>query len=243
MKLRFPNLPHLGRAFVAVKHLRWRDPLVQVWGLIGVVLVAGIVTHYVRSRDGGEQKNTSWAAELLHSQESDGWRPAVSLAEKCEPRLAPAPAGVDLRGCATAAAGRKAWRFLPSGIRQEIAAQPAAVRSLVVTWSGTPGGNAGALDLYYAGVRDESGGTPADFIIGNGQRSRDGGVELTHRWHAVPREQLPEWRLCLVGDGTAPTAAQLAALGELISCIEARHGHLALAMHAPAAPELLAHRD
>jgi hypothetical protein len=250
MKLSFPNLPDLGRVIVALKNVRWRDPLVQVWGLIGVVLVTGIVIYYVRHSGTGEQKNSSRGAELLTAfAENAGWRPMVSFSE-----AAPVPSDadgtasgldLDLRACANEAAARKTWRFLTPDLRRQISRRATTVRSVLVTWSGTRGGDANALDLYFASVRDDSRGSPGDFVIGNGHRSHDGAVEFTRRWtpQAPDDETAHDLRICLVGDTRQPTPAQKEALGELISFIEARSGTVTLSMHHPAPPGLLAHAD
>ncbi len=242
MRLSFPNLPDLGRVVVAVKHLRWRDPLVQAWTLIGVVLVSGIGVHYERSRGGGEQKNASWAAELLNDSLTAEWRPEVSLlGEGAGPALT-APDRLDLRACAAAAAERKSWEHLPAQTRREIAALPVPLRAVEVVFSGTPGGDAEALDLYFAGVCDDAAGTPASFVIGNGRRSRDGGIETTRRWAAGP-DKTGAVRICLVGESGVPTPAQWQSLGEIINCIEARSGRVDLTLSRPQPQELLARHE
>jgi hypothetical protein len=242
MRLSFPNLPDLGRVVVAVKHLRWRDPLVQAWALIGVVFLSGIGTHYVRSRGGGEQKNTSWAAELLHDAHDGGWRPEISLSGEGLASPATAADNMDLRACAEAAAARKSWQFLAAETRREIAGLTTPVRAGEIIFSGTQGGDAKALDLYFAGVCDVAAGVPASFVIGNGRRSRDGGIETTRRWSVGP-DGSGAVRICLVGDGAVPTASQWQALGEIINCIEARSGRVALSLSRPQSPELLAALD
>jgi hypothetical protein len=242
MRLKFPNLPDLGRIVVALKRLRWRDPLVQAWGLIGVVFIAGMVRHYVRSGDGGEQKNTSWAAELLSQADDTGWRPAVSLSGEGSIAASTMAEGLDLRACADEAAAKKSWQFLAVETRREIAALPAPMRAVEVIFSGTPGGDAEALDLYFAGVCDVAAGIPASFVIGNGRRSRDGRIETTRRWSAGP-DGAGAVRICLVGDGSAPTPSQWQALGEIINSIEARSGRVALSLSRPQTRELLAHLD
>jgi hypothetical protein len=246
MRFRFPNLPDLGRVVVALKNVRWRDPLVQVWGLIGVVLVTGMVAYYVRRTRAGEQKNLAWESALLtKAAENAGWRPEVCFAEPGG-RLADSGAGTEemnLRACADAAAKRKDWRFLTAELRGKIAQIKTPVRRVLVTWSGTRGGDAKALDLYFDSVRDEAGGAPGEFVIGNGKRSKDGAIETTKRWMPGNAEggELAELRICLVGDATAVTPAQKEALGELISSIEARSGTVELVIHEPGAKELLAH--
>ena len=245
MRLSFPNLPDLGRVVVAVKNVRWRDPLVQVWGLIGVVLVTGIVSYYGRRNGAGEQKNALWAASLLTAEaDNAGWHPAVCFGEP-DPmgtQAVVAADSLDLRACANAAAARKNWRFLTPPLRQKLAALKTPVRKVLVTWSGTQGGDARALELYFSSVRDETGGAPGEFVIGNGRRSGDGAIEATARWLAATAEASPEeLRICLVGNTGKPTAFQKEALGELISTIEARSGTVELSLREPTAPPLLAH--
>jgi hypothetical protein len=245
MRLSFPNLPDLGRVFVAWKNLRWRDPLVQVWGLIGIVLAAGMVTYYVRRSGDGEKKNAWWPGELLGSAASDGWHPEIPFLDSgaTTPEASRPGAALDLRSCAETAAARKTWRFLPSSLRREIAGLSTAPRRVVVCWSGTRGGDAAALELYYDTVRNEGAGVPGDFVIGNGWRSQDGRIETAPGWLASGADDREELRICLAGDGTGATPAQFAALGELINCIESRSGRVALTVHEPAARRLLAHAE
>lgn len=247
MRLSFPNLPDLGRVVVAVKNVRWRDPLVQVWGLIGVVLVTGIVTYYVRRNGAGEQKNASWEAGLLtKSAVNAGWHPEVCFGEPAEgnPDNTEVTEELNLRECADAAAKRRDWRFLKPELRGKLTLLKTPVRKVLVTWSGTSGGDARALDLYFASVRDEAGGAPGEFVIGNGKRSRDGAIETTSRWSPEDAEGRPEeLRICLVGESMSITQSQKEALGELISSIEARSGKVELVMRDAKAAGLLAHTD
>lgn len=229
--------------FVAIKNLRWREPLVQVWGLIGMVLAAGMMIYYVRRTGDGEKKNASWEQTFLRPVAEDIWHPDVFFADGGAglPPSAGRGQSLNLRACTETAAGRKTWKYLPATLRREISAMKSPARKVVVYWSGTRGGDAAALALYYARVRDDDHGVPGEFVIGNGHRSRDGVIETTARWRLSGGEARDEVRICLAGDGTWATPAQLAALGELINCIESRGGRLALSVHEPFAGELLAY--
>lgn len=243
MRLSFPNLPDLGRVFVALKAPRWRDPLVQVWGLIGVVLAAGMATYYVRRNGDGEKKNASWEQTLLRPGGEDEWHPEVLFADGGA-GLSPSKGNgqtLNLRACAETAAACKTWKYLPAALRREISAMRSPARRVAVCWSGTRGGDASALSFYFARVRDENHGVPGEFVIGNGHRSRDGMIETTARWQFPGAGMPEEVSICLAGDGSRATPAQLAALGELINCIESRGGSLALSVHEPFARELLAY--
>ena len=234
------------RAGQAVRSVRWRDPRVQVWGMLGGLLVVGIGVHYVRGRAMGEQKNSATAFGLLCQGtvgQSNSWRPEVAMGpegldgEGAESLLAAEP---DLRALAEKAAGQSGWRHVSAPMRSKLAATPVPFAKVEVKWSGTSGGNAAALDLYHTKTLGHGDGVPCDFIVGNGNRGVDGFIEATRRWMADgtgPRDGIG---ICLVGNGPELTSAQEAALGELITCIEARSGHVALAMHRPELPGLLA---
>ena len=114
-----------------------------------------------------------------------------------------------------------------------------------MTWSGTPGGDAAALDLYYSDTRGLSQGTPYDFVIGNGHRGRDGRIEVTRHWLDGKHPESRSIAICLLGESTTdrPTVAQEAALGELIAGIEARSGTVNLAMLQRRDQGLLADAD
>lgn len=209
-------------------------------GLLGV----GIGVHYERGRAAGEQKNPDAAIQLLSrtgSPPADSWRPAMVLTGPgVAPEPEPAPAGTDLRALAGKAAAGSRWQQIPPELRTRLAARPGAIARVEVQWSRTAGGDAAALDLYHTRTLSQAGGVPCDFVVGNGRRSTDGGIETTRHWAARNGTGDTAISICLVGHGPDLTPAQETALGELITCIEAGHGHVALAMQHPGAPGLLA---
>lgn len=104
-------------------------------------------------------------------------------------------------------------------------------RYVVIHHSGTKTGSAKSFDTFH---RDERGwdGLGYDFVIGNGQGSGDGQVEVGYRWkqqltgaHAGRAENGSNLMnetgigICLVGnfDATSPTPAQLRALHRLVA--------------------------
>lgn len=248
MRVKYMIGPAVSRAWQAVCAVRWRDPLVQVWGMVGGLLVVGIVTHYVRGRAGGEQKNPASAFGMVRldgSELKDDWRPQVALDGGSDPAgdapvLAVEP---DLRAFAVKAAALPGWKHVSPDLRGELARFTQPVTRVEVKWSGTGGGNQAALDLYHTKTLGHQEGVPGDFIVGNGKRGEDGLIEPTRRWLTGSGEARKEITVCLVGTGPEPTAAQQSALGELITCIEARSGHVALAMHRPEHPGMLADAD
>ena len=244
MRLSIPNLPDVGRIVVAVKKVRWRDPLVQVWGMIGIVLVGGMVSYYARRNETGEQKNAHGAASLLTAAApQSSWQPGVSfdVNEAGGANTIQPPEDLDLRACAESASKRRDWRYLQGDLRAGISRKAAPAKKVVVTWSSTRGGDAGALHLYFDSVKDDAAGSREHFVIGNGKRSRDGGVEPTRRWLSA-EGGAEEVRICLIGDASGATAAQKEALGELITSLEARSGTLELVLEGSPG-SLLAHRD
>lgn len=105
---------------------------------------------------------------------------------------------------------------------------------IVVHNSGTREGNARIFDIYHRRVRKMVNGLAYHFVIGNGNSSGDGEIEIGHRWTAqlngghVASDYLNDISLgiCLVGDYNRdqPTKAQLEALHELIAYLRQRVG-------------------
>ena len=234
MRLKFAAFSILKPMLFRLSRMHWRNPLLQTWSLVGGLLIVGMGAHYGRHVMPGEKNKFLTATGWLRSdmEAASAWRPAVvftdaaaSLPER------PPPIELNLRACANRAADEPGWKFLSAEIRKRLTALPACAQTITVTWSGTSGGDAAALDLYYSGTRGLSGGTPYDFVIGNGRRGRDGGIEVTRRWREINPESQPI-AICLLGESSSdqPTIAQEAALGELIAGIEARSGSVNLAM-------------
>jgi hypothetical protein len=249
MRSKFPIFVPLSRMTSLLSQVCWRDPLVQTWGLIGGLLIVGIVTHYAPGSAGGENKNLSPAAALFYTKKplvADNWRPGIPFSPVGSAAGTTAlPSEPDLRACADRAAHRPGWLYLAAPLRTKLGAVSGGIARITVTWSGTHGGDAGALDLYYSGTHGQSGGLTEDFIIGNGRRGTDGRIEATRHWTKTLAEagtapESAEISICLVGDGQKPTPSQEEALGELITCIEARTGTTTLAMRQPQSGGLLA---
>lgn len=250
MKFRLTTSSTLFRLRALAARARCSDPLVQTWGLIGSLLVIIITVHYVRGAGAGEQKNRSSAAELLEATGHDateGWHPRVVFAPDTPASglRANVIAELELRAIAARAAAREKWRYLPESLRETVAGLPTRIERIDVTWSGTSGGDASALELYHSTTRGTSGGTPCDFIIGNGRRGGDGRIEATRRWTKATSPDHSAVTICLIGtsETASITPAQEAALGELIASLEARSGHVDLSMRHPKHPDLLAHAD
>ncbi len=231
MKLKFPNIPRLGGMIVAVRRVNWRDPLVHVWGLLGSLLVVGIVRHYVSADGSGEKKNHEVGAKLFSRRANwdTGWQPAVPFwsDEPVTGPVSPETSEPDLRALAASAAEGKGWRYLSPETRHQIASLPEPVRRISLTWSGTWGGDAAALELYHDNILGTD-GPPDDFVIGNGRRSVDGRIEPMRQWRTRGRKDVTGVSICLSGPSPLPTPAQEAALGELIAALEARSGHVSL---------------
>jgi hypothetical protein len=248
--MKFPISRAWMKLSATLRNVRWRDPLVQTWGLISGLLIVGIVAHYVPGGARGEKKNLSPAAELFspgNQAAADTWRPGVPFSPDAGAARSSvaAVAGPDLRACAEKAAATSGWQYLAAPLRNQLAAVSGSGARISVTWSGTRGGDAKALNLYYTGTHNQSGGLTDDFIIGNGCRGKDGRIESTGHFAktlaaAAAAPEGAEISICLVGDSHKLTAAQEAALGELINCIESRTGTATLAMRQPQSSGLLA---
>ena len=133
----------------------------------------------------------------------------------------------------------KRWRYLTPSVRRGI--DQAKVRKgrwkyVIVHNSGTRQGNARIFDTYHRRVRRMQNGLAYHFVIGNGRSSGNGQIELGSRWMRqingghVASDYLNNIAIgiCLVGDlnRDVPTAAQLAALDELITYLRGRVGKI-----------------
>ena len=109
-------------------------------------------------------------------------------------------------------------------------------RYIVVHNSGTRQGNARAFDYYHRRVKHMPNGLAYQFVIGNGNGSGDGKIEIGPRWtyqlsggHCAS-DYLNNIAIgiCLVGDFNrdVPTKAQLASLEELIKYLRKRVGRV-----------------
>ncbi|MCS7063704.1 MAG: N-acetylmuramoyl-L-alanine amidase [Methylacidiphilales bacterium] len=104
---------------------------------------------------------------------------------------------------------------------------------VVVHHSGASSGNAKIMDSYHRRIGMEN-GLAYHFVIGNGRQSRDGQIEVGHRWvHQIAGGHLYDDRLneisigiCLIGNFNrhAPTKRQIAATTELIRYLNQRCG-------------------
>jgi len=133
----------------------------------------------------------------------------------------------------------KRWRYLTPGVRKAI--DQASVKRgrwkyIVVHNSGTRQGNARIFDVYHRNVRKMQNGLAYHFVIGNGNSSGDGEIEIGNRWTRqingghVASDYLNDIALgiCLVGDlnRDKPTNAQFGALDELITYLRIRVGKI-----------------
>lgn len=131
----------------------------------------------------------------------------------------------------------KRWRYLTPAVRKAIDNAPVRKgrwKYIIVHNSGTRQGNARIFDNYHRRVRKMENGLAYHFVIGNGNASGDGQIEIGPRWTKqingghVASDYLNNIALgiCLVGDlnRDAPTKAQLEALDELIVYLRGRVG-------------------
>ncbi|GAB4178394.1 MAG: hypothetical protein Fur0032_18840 [Terrimicrobiaceae bacterium] len=131
----------------------------------------------------------------------------------------------------------KRYRYLTPSIRRAIDQAPVRKsrwRYIIVHNSGTRQGSARAYDNYHRRVRKMQNGLAYHFVIGNGRGAGDGEIEIGSRWTRqingghVASDYLNNIALgiCLTGDlnRDKPTAAQIAALEELIDYLRRRVG-------------------
>jgi hypothetical protein len=133
----------------------------------------------------------------------------------------------------------KRWRYLTPAVRKAI--DQARVKRgrwkyIIIHNSGTRQGNARIFDVYHRRVRKMQNGLAYHFVIGNGNSSGDGEIEIGNRWTRqingghVASDYLNDIALgiCLVGDlnRDQPTKAQLAAIDELVTYLRGRIGKI-----------------
>lgn len=132
--------------------------------------------------------------------------------------------------------GRR-WRYLTPAVRQAIDRAPVRRgrwKYIIIHNSATRQGNARIFDNYHRRVRKMENGLAYHFVIGNGNGSGNGQIEIGPRWTRqingghVASDYLNNISIgiCLVGDfdRDLPTRAQMEALRELITYLRARVG-------------------
>ncbi len=133
----------------------------------------------------------------------------------------------------------KRYRYLTPAVRKAIdqaRVQRGRWKYIIVHNSGTRQGNARIFDVYHRRVRKMQNGLAYHFVIGNGNSSGNGEIEIGSRWTKqingghVASDYLNNISLgiCLVGDlnRDKPTKEQLAALDELITYLRSRVGKI-----------------
>jgi hypothetical protein len=133
----------------------------------------------------------------------------------------------------------KRYRYLTPAIRKAIDQAPIKKgrwRYIIIHNSGTRQGNARIFNNYHLKTRKMQNGLAYHFVIGNGNSSGDGEIEIGSRWTRqingghVASDYLNNIALgiCFVGDlnRDRPTAAQLAALEELVDYLRNRVGKI-----------------
>ena len=131
------------------------------------------------------------------------------------------------------------WRYLSPSVRKAIdnaRVQKGRWKYIIVHNSGTRQGNARIFDTYHRRVRKMQNGLAYHFVIGNGNSSGDGEIEIGPRWTRqingghVASDYLNNIAIgiCLVGDlnRDQPTQDQLAALDELAVYLRGRVGRV-----------------
>ena len=131
----------------------------------------------------------------------------------------------------------KRWRYLSPSLRKAIdnaKVQRGRWKYIVVHNSGTRQGNARVFDVYHRRVRKMQNGLAYHFVIGNGNSSGNGEIEIGSRWTRqingghVASDYLNDIALgiCLVGDlnRDTPTKDQMGALDELCTYLRGRVG-------------------
>jgi hypothetical protein len=131
----------------------------------------------------------------------------------------------------------KRWRYLSPSLRKAIdnaKVQRGRWKYIIVHNSGTRQGNARVFDVYHRRIRKMQNGLAYHFVIGNGNSSGNGEIEIGNRWTRqingghVASDYLNDIALgiCLVGDlnRDTPTKDQMGALDELCTYLRGRVG-------------------
>ncbi|MFM8364052.1 MAG: peptidoglycan recognition family protein [Verrucomicrobiota bacterium] len=133
----------------------------------------------------------------------------------------------------------KRWRYLTPAVRKAIdnaKVQRGRWKYIIVHNSGTRQGNARIFENYHRRVRKMQNGLAYHFVIGNGNSSGNGQIEIGNRWTRqingghVASNYLNDISIgiCLVGDlnRDLPTKAQMEALDELCTYLRGRVGRI-----------------
>jgi hypothetical protein len=133
----------------------------------------------------------------------------------------------------------KRYRYLTPSVRRAIDSariQRNRWKYIIIHNSGTRQGNARIFDVYHRRVRKMQNGLAYHFVIGNGNSSGNGEIEIGDRWTRqingghVASDYLNNIALgiCLVGDlnRDRPTPEQLAAIDELVTYLRSRVGKI-----------------
>jgi hypothetical protein len=133
----------------------------------------------------------------------------------------------------------KRYRYLTPAIRRAIDKAPVSRgrwQYIVIHNSATRQGNARIFDRYHRNVRKMTNGLAYHFVIGNGNASGNGEIEIGSRWTRqingghVASDYLNNIAIgiCLVGDfdRDLPTRAQVEALKELTDYVRNRVGRV-----------------
>ena len=141
-------------------------------------------------------------------------------------------------------ASKANWRFLDRSVRAKIDAAkvtPSRWKMIVIHSSATKLGSAKAFDYYHRQVKHMKHGLAYHFVIGNGNGSSDGKIEVGPRWsNQDPGGHLRSdaqneiaLGICLVGsfEKGNPTPKQIEALDELIDYLQAKLGKIKVTTH------------
>ena len=133
----------------------------------------------------------------------------------------------------------KRYRYLTPSVRKAIdgaRVQRGRWKYIIIHNSGTRQGNARIFDVYHRRTRKMQNGLAYHFVIGNGNSSGNGQIEIGSRWTRqingghVASDYLNNIALgiCLVGDlnRDKPTPEQLAAIDELVTYLRGRVGKI-----------------
>jgi hypothetical protein len=254
----FPDSQPATPSFWETASARWLAQI-MVGALPGLLLLATLL-HAARTLDPQATQGSSAASMVpllaaghLGSTEAFQRRQAAHVEiplVRAPSLLAAAPAAAS-----SSARQRKAlpvdfsqprvqWQQLGKEQRSQLdagLARPAHWERVVLHGSRAGVGGGLLLERYHTQVLGIDTGLAHHFVIGNGHGAADGAISVSDRWQAglTPADMAePELRvgsisICLVGDfhHSEPTAAQLAALDELLDYLRIKLGALPVTTH------------
>lgn len=176
--------------------------------LTAATFISFLVAFYLFSSDPVMSNSVNWADDL--QPQKNQFQPAAPEAKSVS-----APMSVSVVAPAVTYPDSGLWRYI------------------VIHHSATKQGNAAIFDSYHRKEKGMKDGLSYHFVIGNGNKSKDGQVEVGRRWKSQiagvhcfdGKMNQQSIGICLVGnfDDARPTLRQMRALSKLLSELQSKY--------------------